>query len=65
MVYAAKSPTFICVDINECLSGNNGGCDHICLNFVGSSNCSCRVGFSLNVDGTTCTGINTAVHVQL
>lgn len=43
-------------DINECLAGDNGGCDHVCLNFEASFNCSCREEFRLSSDGVSCTG---------
>lgn len=42
-------------DVNECAS-NNGNCDAICTNTVGSYRCSCMGGFMLNVDGRTCDG---------
>ena len=42
-------------DVDEC-STNNGGCDHVCTNTVGSFNCSCNDSFSLNTDGATCDG---------
>ena len=42
-------------DINEC-DINNGNCDQICTNTPGSRVCSCRAGFRLASDGTTCLG---------
>ena len=42
-------------DIDEC-STSNGGCDQVCTNTVGSFNCSCADGFSLNTDRATCDG---------
>ena len=42
-------------DIDEC-STNNGGCNHVCTNTVGSFNCSCNDGFSLNADRASCNG---------
>ncbi|CAJ0918219.1 unnamed protein product, partial [Mesorhabditis belari] len=38
-----------CLDINEC-EGNNGYCDHICFNKMGSYECGCREGFDLFVE---------------
>ena len=43
------------VDINEC-SFNNGGCEQVCSNTVGSFQCDCNGGHSLNGDGRTCSG---------
>ena len=34
-------------DVNECAS-NNGGCEQICTDNVGSFECSCRPGFTRN-----------------
>ena len=41
----------VLIDINEC-NTNNGGCIQICTNTIGSFECSCPVGYSLN--GYTC-----------
>ncbi|XP_019614687.1 PREDICTED: uncharacterized protein LOC109462574 [Branchiostoma belcheri] len=46
-----------CVDINECET-NNGGCEQICTNTIGSFECSCRDGFLLDADGFSCLDIN-------
>ena len=45
----------ILADINECAT-NNGGCEQICTNTVGSYYCSCMTGYLLRVDGRTCNG---------
>ena len=42
-------------DIDEC-STSNGGCDQVCINTVGSFNCSCNDGFFLSANGATCDG---------
>ena len=42
-------------DVDECAI-NNGGCDHYCNNTMGSFECNCMTGFSLAVDGSSCTG---------
>ena len=47
----------LCIDIDECLT-SNGGCDHNCLNFEGSYECSCRDGYSLTSDNRTCEDID-------
>ena len=41
----------------EC-SVNNGGCEHICSNTLGSFRCSCRNGYQLASNGQTCNGKN-------
>ena len=46
---------FLIADVNEC-SVNNGGCSDVCTNTVGSYQCSCSTGFTLQSDGKTCTG---------
>ena len=42
-------------DIDEC-SLDNDGCEHNCINTVGSSFCSCNTGYALTLDGKNCTG---------
>ena len=42
-----------CTDIDECLD-NNGGCEQICSNAVGSFICGCRDGYNLSQDEYTC-----------
>lgn len=44
-----------CADINEC-ENDNGGCDQLCINTVGSRACSCKAGFTLKNDGISCEG---------
>lgn len=41
------------LDIDECLT-NNGECDHFCVNDEGGAHCTCRNGYSLNDDDSTC-----------
>ena len=43
-------------DIDECRA-NTSSCQQVCVNTPGSYTCQCRVGFSLNTDGTTCAGM--------
>ena len=43
--------------INPC-AVNNGGCDHTCTVSGDSRVCSCRYGYQLSSDGTSCTDIN-------
>ena len=44
------------LDINECLE-NNAGCDHTCVNTVGSYYCQCGDDHELHVDNHTCEGM--------
>ena len=43
-------------DLNEC-SINNGGCSQECSNTIGSYQCTCQDGFTLQADGHTCEGM--------
>ena len=45
----------IFLDANEC-NTNNGNCQQICSNTVGSYNCSCNKGYVLDEDKHGCTG---------
>ncbi|XP_033117677.1 tolloid-like protein 1 isoform X1 [Anneissia japonica] len=40
-------------DIDEC-EQNNGGCQHVCTNTLGSYTCSCRNGFTLHQNDRDC-----------
>ena len=42
-------------DVNECQT-NNGGCEQVCTNTVGSYVCSCNPGFRLSSNGHNCNG---------
>ena len=46
---------FCSLDINECET-NEGGCEHICNNTMGSFECLCQQGFNLADDGLQCNG---------
>ena len=45
------------LDTDECAI-NNGGCEQMCINTIGSFYCSCGTGYQLDVDGFNCTGEN-------
>ena len=42
-------------DINEC-DQDNGGCSQICNNTFGSYKCSCKQGYTLDINGFNCSG---------
>ena len=52
------------IDINEC-SLNSDGCDQTCNNTIGSFQCSCNSGYTLNVDGITCSQTGRITDVSL
>ncbi|KAI6653399.1 hypothetical protein LOD99_3618 [Oopsacas minuta] len=58
--YEFESETNTCVDIDEC-SLNSSNCSQICTNTVGSYNCSCNPGYTLDSDMYTCSGVNKLV----
>ena len=43
------------LDINEC-STNAHDCEHLCVNVIGSFNCTCQLGFLLSTNGRDCVG---------
>ena len=43
------------IDVDEC-SVDNGSCSQRCNNTIGSYNCYCENGYSLDIDGMTCNG---------
>uniref|UniRef100_A0A7M5XB16 Uncharacterized protein n=1 Tax=Clytia hemisphaerica TaxID=252671 RepID=A0A7M5XB16_9CNID len=45
-------------DINECSSKALNGCQHKCLNNMGSFTCACNKGYKLLPDGKSCQDIN-------
>ena len=49
--------TLFFVDINEC-SLNSDGCDQVCTNTLGSFQCGCNRGYTLNADEITCSGMS-------
>ena len=51
-------------DIDECLD-NNGGCNHDCVNTVGSYECSCWKGYFLSDDARTCVGMNCTRFLEI
>nr|XP_023028592.1 collagen and calcium-binding EGF domain-containing protein 1-like [Leptinotarsa decemlineata] len=54
----------VCEDINECLNGN-GGCQHKCINEVGSFRCECNSDYKLRQDNKTCELINVSENSNI
>ena len=52
-VTKAKAKTSPPPDVDECLE-NNGGCQHTCVNVMGSYECRCKEGFFLSDNQHTC-----------
>ena len=44
------------LDINECDSLDNGGCEHLCNNTIGSFFCYCILGYRLDGNKFNCSG---------
>ena len=42
----------LCIDINECTGRTK--CNQLCVNTIGSYKCTCRNGYTLDMDGHTC-----------
>ena len=42
-------------DVDECAI-NNGGCEQMCSNTIGSFYCTCESGYQLDEDGMNCSG---------
>ncbi|XP_078664125.1 fibronectin-like [Branchiostoma floridae x Branchiostoma belcheri] len=45
------------MDVDECGAGN-GGCEQTCTNLIPSFQCSCDVGYNLNVNGFSCDDVD-------
>jgi len=51
-------------DLNECRVFYNGGCQHNCVNTIGSYFCTCDRGFFLSKDGQSCEGAASSLLFQ-
>ena len=54
-VYAYAIYVDLIAEINECQDGNSF-CEQVCMNTIGSYECSCYNGYRPNQDGLRCTG---------
>ncbi|XP_052630557.1 pro-epidermal growth factor isoform X4 [Harpia harpyja] len=52
--YRLKTENSACIDIDECLEGGLGTCGQTCINVPGSYICSCRPGYTLDIDKRSC-----------
>ena len=43
-------------DVDEC-TNNNGGCEQVCNNTIGSFLCDCVTGYQLDRNGLNCNGM--------
>ncbi|XP_076446162.1 uncharacterized protein LOC143283746 [Babylonia areolata] len=50
-----------CQDNNECLLGNFG-CQHRCVNTIGSAYCTCNAGYRLSRDRKTCEDVDECAY---
>jgi len=50
-----KSNKLLYSDVDECLV-NNAGCEHDCVNTIGSFECRCHTGYFLAANGKNCIG---------
>lgn len=53
-----------CEDIDEC-EVDNGGCDHICINTVGSYRCECEEGYQCGQDKHQCIDVDECASGQV
>ena len=58
VLYPATFDIHLLVDINVC-DVDNGGCDQICIDGIGSFHCNCTEGYLINDDGFSCDGEGT------
>ena len=56
LIYSAFQGRYF-ADNDECSSDATNDCHHICVNTPGSYICQCRLGYRLNADGRTCSGM--------
>ena len=49
-------------EYDECATDIHG-CDHVCVNTLGSFKCECKIGYELHSDGKKCEGKQTIFSV--
>jgi len=55
LYYAQGLIYFLFEDVDECAI-NNGGCEQMCNNTIGSFICNCVTGYQLDGNGFNCSG---------
>ncbi|XP_067946456.1 fibrillin-1-like [Watersipora subatra] len=64
--YELSEDEVTCIDSNECLREDRGGCSQGCSNTIGSYSCFCGIGYSLNTTTlTTCDNIDECTSSSL
>lgn len=58
---------FVALEADDgCDDGDNGGCEHICINhYDGRYECRCRPGYRLDDDSRSCPGISIPSSLSL
>ena len=51
------------VDVDECQTDEHN-CNQTCTNTLGSFECSCRAGYSLQDDGVMCEGMHAFIAIR-
>lgn len=55
-------PDGTCADVDECMV-QNGGCQQVCQNSIGSYKCACLDGYFLKADSTSCESMSCPAKV--
>ena len=66
MVYE-RNLVYVCIitaDLDEC-GQNNGDCEQICTNYVGSYACSCQEGWIIDTNGKACNELYGILFISL
>lgn len=51
-------------DVDECINFN-GGCDHTCVNTIGTYRCECRDGWQLDDGQLKCIGMVQLIRLRI
>jgi len=53
--------SIVVIEYDECATKQHG-CDHECVNTLGSFKCECRIGYELHSDGKKCEGTDISLY---